>query len=159
MVADAEPSAAIEPASAAVALSCYAALVALDPRPRGRPTRDVKTSPTVTSPAQPARPRRLETKLASIAAGRYTPADFILADAKDADMAFGVAAPGPMPGTPAEGSGRPGHYRTRHAYLEAMRAGILGGALDIMLTSASNGRAIDRGWLARSGRDARGARQ
>ncbi len=99
------------------------------------------------SPDQPARPRRLERKLASIHAGRYTPADFILADAKDADMAFGVAAPGSAPGTPAEGSGRPGHYRTRPAYLEAMRAGIRGGVLDILLTSASNGeRLVADGW-------------
>ncbi len=102
---------------------------------------------------QPDRPegltlsRRLDRKLASIAAGRYTPADFILADAKDADMAFGVAAPGPVPGTPAEGSGRPGHYRTRPEYLEAMRAGIRGGTLDVMLTSASNGeRLVADGW-------------
>ncbi len=102
---------------------------------------------TVTSPAQPVRPRRLDRKLAAIAAGRYTPADFILADAKDADMAFGVAAPGPVPGTPTEGSGRPGHYRTRPAYLEAMRSGILSGALDILLTSASNGeQLVAGGW-------------
>lgn len=62
-------------------------------------------------------------------------------------MAFGVAAAGPVPGTPAEGSGRPGHYRTRPAYLEAMRAGIRGGAIDILLTSASNGeRLVADGW-------------
>ena len=101
----------------------------------------------MTSPAQPAGPGRLKRKLASIIAGRYTPADFILADAKDADMAFGVAAPGPVPGKPAEGSGRPGHYRTRPTYLEAMRAGIRGGAIDILLASASNGeRLVADGW-------------
>jgi hypothetical protein len=96
---------------------------------------------------QPAQPRRLDRKLASIAAGRYTQADFILADAKDADMAFGVAAAGPVPGTHAEASGGPGHFRTREAYLEAMRAGIRDGVLDIMLTSASNGeRLVSEGW-------------
>lgn len=91
--------------------------------------------------------RRLERKLATIHAGRYTPADFILADAKDADMAFGVAAPGPVPGTPAAGRGRPGYYRTRPAYLASMRDAIGTGALDIMLTSASNGeRLVAEGW-------------
>lgn len=91
--------------------------------------------------------RRLDRKLATIAAGRYTATDFILADAKDADMAFGVAAPGPVPGTPPEGAGRPGHFRTRATYLDEMRAGITGGALDIMLTSASNGeRLVADGW-------------
>lgn len=95
----------------------------------------------------PARPRLLDRKLASIAAGRYTHADFILADAKDADMAFGVAAPGPVPGTSAQGAGRPGHFRTRPAYLAAMRDGIRGGLLDIVLTSASNGeRLVADGW-------------
>jgi hypothetical protein len=76
--------------------------------------------------------RRLDRKLDSILAGRYTPDDFIIADAKDADMAFGVAAPGPVPGTP-------GRYRTRAAYLDAMRALVAHGQLDIVLTSASNG--------------------
>ena len=37
--------------------------------------------------------RRLDRKLDAILAGRYTPDDSIIADAKDADMAFGVAAP------------------------------------------------------------------
>jgi hypothetical protein len=101
----------------------------------------------VSTPAQPAPARRLDRKLASIAAGRYTPAEFILADAKDADMAFGVAAAGPVPGLPPEGAGRPGHFRTRPAYLAAMRESILGGALDIVLTSASNGeRLVADGW-------------
>ena len=101
----------------------------------------------MTSHDQPVLPRRLDRKLASIAAGRYTPADFILADAKDADMAFGVAAPGPVPGTPPEGRGRPGYVRTRPAYLEAMRDSIRGGLLDIVLTSASNGeRLVAEGW-------------
>jgi len=83
--------------------------------------------------------RRLDRKLRSIAAGRYTPDDFVIADAKDADMAFGVAAPGPvLAGTPV-GSVGPGVYRTRAAYLDAMRDVIAQGNLDIMLTSASNG--------------------
>ena len=69
--------------------------------------------------------RRLDRKLTSILDGRYTPADFVLADAKDADMAFGVAAP-------ARG-------RTRPDYLKAMRAVAAQGELDVLLTSAANG--------------------
>ncbi|WP_116132064.1 hypothetical protein [Tropicimonas sp. IMCC34043] len=38
--------------------------------------------------------RRLDRKLARIRQGRYTPGDFIIADAKDGDMAFGCATPG-----------------------------------------------------------------
>ena len=82
--------------------------------------------------------RRLDRKLANIAAGRYVPDDFVIADAKDADMAFGAAAAGPVAGAPA-GAGGPGRHHTRAAYLDAMRAQIALGAVDIMLTSASNG--------------------
>ena len=77
--------------------------------------------------------RRLDRKLASILAGRYVPDDFVIADAKDADMAFGVTAAGPLPG---------GGHRTRDAYLDAMRALVAQGELDILLTSASNGERI-----------------
>ena len=69
--------------------------------------------------------RRLDRKLDAILAGRYTPDDFIIADAKDADMAFGVTAPW--------------RGRTRADYLEDMRALVAADALDILLTSASNG--------------------
>lgn len=81
--------------------------------------------------------RRLDRKLDSILAGSYTPEDFIIADAKDADMAFGATAAGPAGGAPADLAG-PRRYRTRDAYLEAMRALIGAGVLDILLTSASN---------------------
>ncbi len=74
--------------------------------------------------------RRLDRKLGHIAAGGYTPDDFVIADAKDADMAFGLTSAGPGPG---------GRYRTRGDYLGAMRALVAQGELDIVLTSASNG--------------------
>jgi hypothetical protein len=77
--------------------------------------------------------RRLDRKLGHIAAGRYTPDDFVIADAKDADMAFGLAAAGPVTGAPA------GRHGTRADYLGAMRALVAQGELDILLTSASNG--------------------
>lgn len=82
--------------------------------------------------------RRLDRKLTAIHEGRYTAADFILADAKDADMAFGVMSPGTLPGS-AFGDLGPGHYRTRPGYLDDMVAQIDLGQFDIMLTSASNG--------------------
>lgn len=76
--------------------------------------------------------RRLDRKLDAILAGRYTPDDFIIADAKDADMAFGVTAPGPVPGG----------FRTRAGYLDNMRELVAADALDILLTSASNGERV-----------------
>lgn len=82
--------------------------------------------------------RRLDRKLDTIAAGRYTPDDFIIADAKDADMAFGVQSAGPLPDGPGPGAG-PGRYRTRASYLDNMRAIAAHGVVDILLTSASNG--------------------
>ena len=93
--------------------------------------------------------RRLDRKLGAITAGRYTPDDFVIADAKDADMAFGVtsAGTGPEPVRTA-GSGR---YRTRADYLDDMRALVAQGELDILLTSASNGERLAAGRLA--GRD------
>jgi hypothetical protein len=90
--------------------------------------------------------RRLDRKLRSITEGRYTPADFVIADAKDADMAFGVTAPGPLPGTANElaEAAAPGRYRSRDAYLAAMRDLIEQDTLDILLTSASNGERLAR---------------
>lgn len=81
--------------------------------------------------------RRLDRKLDSILTGSYTPEDFIIADAKDADMAFGATAAGPAVGAGTDLAGA-GRYRTRDAYLAAMRALIGEGVLDILLTSASN---------------------
>ena len=89
-------------------------------------------SAAIATPASAGLNRRLDRKLSAILAGRYSPDDFVIADAKDADMAFGVAAPGPGPGMP-------GRYVTRGGYVDAMRLLIGQGELDIVLTSASNG--------------------
>jgi hypothetical protein len=48
-------------------------------------------------------------------------------------MAFGVACAGPVTGAPG------GRHRTRAEYLDAMRALVAQGELDILLASASNG--------------------
>ncbi len=75
--------------------------------------------------------KRLDAKLARIRAGDYGPADFIIADAKDADMGFGAMAPGPD-------RNRPGRYKSKAQYLEAMRAIVESDLVDIMLMSASS---------------------
>lgn len=59
--------------------------------------------------------------------------DFILADAKDADMAFGLAAPGKSP----EMHASEGRFRTLQDYRELIRANVRQGLVDIMLMSAS----------------------
>jgi DhnA family fructose-bisphosphate aldolase class Ia len=74
--------------------------------------------------------KNLDKKLGRIKAGSYTSTDFIIADAKDADIGFGTAAPGPD-------RAKPGRLSTREVYLERMRAMTRSGLVDIMLMSAS----------------------
>lgn len=59
--------------------------------------------------------------------------DFILADAKDADMAFGIASPGKSP----EHHAHEGRFRSLQEYRELIRQNIKQGLVDIMLMSAS----------------------
>ncbi len=82
--------------------------------------------------------KALDRKLATITSGTYAPGDFILADAKDADMAHGVQAPGVDPVR-----GGPG-FRTRPEFLGHMTEEIRAEAVDIMLTSVSNGERLVR---------------
>jgi hypothetical protein len=88
--------------------------------------------------------RRLDRKLRTIAEGRYTPDDFVLADAKDADMGFGLTAAGTLNEAP-EGMLGPGRYQPRDHYLDDMRAQAKRGVIDILLTSASNGERLSMG--------------
>jgi hypothetical protein len=60
--------------------------------------------------------------------------DFILADAKDADMAFGISAPGRSP----ENYNNEAHFRTLAEYRQLMRDIVGQGLVDIMLMSASS---------------------
>jgi hypothetical protein len=60
--------------------------------------------------------------------------DFILADAKDADMAFGLSAPGQSP----EYYGDEARFRTLAEYRQLMREIVAQGMVDIMLMSASS---------------------
>jgi len=76
--------------------------------------------------------KSLDDKLAAIHADPHGAKDFILADAKDADMAFGVAAPGRSP------EHEDGGFRSLAEYRDHMRANVRQGLVDIMLMSASS---------------------
>ncbi|MBN2216657.1 MAG: hypothetical protein JW719_04710 [Pirellulales bacterium] len=76
--------------------------------------------------------KSLDQKLAHIFADPSSK-DFILADAKDADMAFGLAAPGKSPEHHADEA----RFRTLAEYRQLMREIVAQGLVDIMLTSAS----------------------
>lgn len=71
--------------------------------------------------------KTLEVKLAAL---RRNPnsREFILADAKDADMAFGIASPGKAPG---------GRMRSLTEFRDQIRAIVAQGLVDVMLMSAS----------------------
>jgi hypothetical protein len=78
--------------------------------------------------------KSLDRKLAAIHADPSGCREFILADAKDADMAFGIGAPGRSPETHA-GELR---FRSLAEYREQMRQIVGQGLVDIMLMSASS---------------------
>jgi len=77
--------------------------------------------------------KSLDQKLARIHADKSCK-DFILADAKDADMAFGLAAPGMSP----EHHSGEARFRTLDEYRQIMRELTKQGLIDIMLMSASS---------------------
>lgn len=88
--------------------------------------------------------KTLDRKLAAIRGGAYKPTDFVIADAKDGDIGFGVAAPGPDPE-------RPGHFKPRAAHLQAIREMTESGLVDVMLMSASTAELLsDEGLFKRS---------
>ncbi|GBQ61677.1 hypothetical protein AA103196_0105 [Ameyamaea chiangmaiensis NBRC 103196] len=74
---------------------------------------------------------RFEDKIAAMLAGRDTPTDFIIADAKDADMAAGLSATGLT--TARQGR----RFRTRAEYIASIRDIIRQDIVDIMLVSCS----------------------
>jgi len=85
---------------------------------------------------------RLDEKLSRIRAGAYRREDFIIADAKDADMGGGVAAMGPA----RHPDGSWTRCRTRDEFLDSIEAIIKQDVVDIMLVSVSNlERLIKRG--------------
>lgn len=83
--------------------------------------------------------KSLDEKLARIHADPHSCKDFIIADAKDADMAFGVTAPGPSRGQCSHGFFESeGCFRTVEEYRDQIRAIVEQGLVDIVLLSASN---------------------
>lgn len=91
--------------------------------------------------------RSLDRKLAAIHAAPHSTKEFILADAKDADMAFGVRAPGPR-GYLARRGARPAQFspevwtrdefgsRNLPEFLDIIREVVHQGVVDIVLMSA-----------------------
>ena len=81
--------------------------------------------------------KSLDAKLKRITSGRYRPADFIVADAKDPEMSAGVSSPGP----------RDLHEDSKgHHNVESFRQSIVDvvkqGVVDIMLVAASSLEAV-----------------
>ncbi len=76
--------------------------------------------------------KSLDTKIARILADPSVK-DFILADAKDADMAYGMAAPGKSP----EHYAHEARFRSLQEFRELIRQNVKQGLIDIMLMSAS----------------------
>ena len=78
--------------------------------------------------------KTLDRKLDAILRGAGEGRDFILADAKDADMGGGRAAPGPE----RDAGGRPlAAHRPLAGYLDEIRAVTAQGIVDVMLVSSS----------------------
>ncbi len=77
--------------------------------------------------------KSLDTKIANILANPSCN-DFILADAKDADMAGGMAAPGQSPEHHADEA----RFRSLSDYRQLMRENLEQGLIDILLMSASS---------------------
>ncbi len=79
--------------------------------------------------------KSLDKKLERIRSGDYTPTDFVIADAKDADMGFGATGPGPVAGSSDK-------LKSKIDYLAAMQTMVKSQLVDIMLMSASSAEAL-----------------
>src|SRR5580704_7512055 len=77
--------------------------------------------------------KSLDRKLARIHADPHGCKDFILADAKDADMALAIGAPGRSP----EAHGNELRYRSLAEFRDNIEQIVAQGLVDIMLMSAS----------------------
>ena len=82
--------------------------------------------------------KSLDRKLAAIHADPQGSREFILADAKDADMAFGIGAPGRSP----EAHAGETRFKTLAEYRDQIRAIVGQGVVDIMLMSAHTNHAL-----------------
>lgn len=77
--------------------------------------------------------KSLDRKLATIAEGNYSPSDFILADAKDPDYAFGVKGTGAI-----DHLDQSGKHRSIPAFRQTIRDIVHQNQMDIMLGAVSN---------------------
>src|SRR5512145_2967082 len=77
--------------------------------------------------------KSLDRKLTAIHADPFGSREFILADAKDPDMAFGIGAPGRSP----EAHAGEVRFRTLAEFREQIREIVRQGLVDVMLMSAS----------------------
>jgi len=83
--------------------------------------------------------KRLDQKISNILGGSTSAKDFIIADAKDADMAFGITAPGPKTRQRRyDYNESEGCWKTLAQYREQIRDVIAQDIVDIVLLSASN---------------------
>jgi hypothetical protein len=80
-------------------------------------------------------PTRFETKLANIKADPMRARDFIICDAKDSDMGFGLAHAGPAYDREGRSTGR---LKSRAEFLDQIRALVKQDVVDLMLLSVSN---------------------
>ena len=85
--------------------------------------------------------KSLDSKLQKIRNQKFKPKDFIIADAKDADMGGGIPAPGPKRN---ENNFNLMHYKNLNDYLESMRLMTKSKLIDIMLMSASNAETLTK---------------
>ncbi len=97
---------------------------------------------------------RYADKLARIKAGRYKRGDFIIADAKDSDMAGGVTTAGVKRGP----VGTKDRYYTRSEFLENIGRIVEQDIVDIMLVSVSNLEALNKRGVFHTGKVARAVR-
>ncbi len=77
--------------------------------------------------------KSLDAKLQTIAAGNYKPRDFILADAKDPDYAFGVKGTGAL-----DYLDQSGPHRSIPQFRQSIRDIVSQGEMDVMLGAVAN---------------------
>ena len=83
--------------------------------------------------------KSLKIKIQKIKNNKYRPKDFIIADAKDGDLAMGITTPGPIRNSKGEISKG---YKKLNDYKKSMMAMTKSKLVDIMLMSASVGESL-----------------
>jgi hypothetical protein len=86
---------------------------------------------------------RYATKIDSIRRGLYQTGDFIIADAKDADLSGGIRATGPR----RDADGARIGWRSRPEFLASIEKIVTDDVIDVMLVSASNLQELERAGL------------